>query len=77
MGSGEVLDRIERIDEQVHDLKKIVLAGGSKAKKEEAKASARAWLEEAKKLEKMWPKSPTVLEMTKKDRRHLNGANLH
>lgn len=75
MGNGEVLDRIERIDEQVHELKNAVLSGGSGLKKEEKTAAAKAWLEEAKKLE--WPKAPTVLEMTKKDRRHTNAANLH
>lgn len=68
MGNGEVLNRIERIDEQVHDLKKIVLSGGGKIKKEEATTAAKAWLEEAKKIETSWPKSPSALEMTKKDR---------
>lgn len=34
----------------------------------ETKAAARAWLAEAKKLEKKWPKTaPSVLEMTKND----------
>jgi len=77
MGNGEVLNRIERIDEQVHDLKKMVLSGGGKIKKEEATAAAKAWLEEAKKIQKAWPKAPSVLEMTKKDRRHTNAADLH
>lgn len=34
---------------------------------DETRAAARAWLAEAKKLEKKWPKTaPSVLEMTKK-----------
>ena len=38
---------------------------------DETREAARAWLAEAKKLEKKWPRNaPSVLEMTKKDRRH-------
>jgi hypothetical protein len=49
----------------------MILESGSNIKEEETKSAARAWLEVAKKLEKKWPKTaPSVLEMTKKDRRH-------
>jgi hypothetical protein len=71
MADGEIIEKITSIDEQIHDLRKMVLESGSLIKEEETKSAARAWLAEAKKLEKKWPKtSPPVLEMTKKDRRH-------
>ncbi len=71
MANGEIIEKIESIDEQIHDLRKMFLESGSRIKGEEAKSAARAWLAEAKKLEKKWPKTaPSVLEMTKKDRRH-------
>jgi hypothetical protein len=71
MADGEIIEKITSIDEQIHDLRKMVLESGSLIKEEETKSAARAWLAEAKKLEKKWPKTvPPVLEMTKKDRRH-------
>lgn len=71
MTDGEIIEKIASIDEQVHDLRKMVIESSSHLKEDEAKAAAKAWLAEAKKLEKKWPKtSPPVLEMTKKDRRH-------
>ncbi len=71
MPTGEIIEKIESIDGQIHDLKKMILESGSRIREEEAKSAARAWLAEAKKLEKKWPKTaPSVLEMTKKDRRH-------
>lgn len=71
MTDGEIIEKIASIDEQIHDLRKMVLESGSHIKEEEARSAARAWLAEAKKLEKKWPKTaPPVLEMTKKDRRH-------
>lgn len=76
MGSVEIMERIEKIDEQVHDLKRMLL-GGNQTRTEMAKSAARDWLDAAKKLEKKWPKAPTVLEMTRKDRRHKSAAPLH
>jgi hypothetical protein len=71
MPDGEIIEKIASIDEQIHDLRRLVLESGSRIKEEETRAAARAWLAEAKKLEKKWPKTaPSVLEMTKKDRRH-------
>lgn len=71
MADGEIIEKIASIDEQIHDLRKMVLESGIHTRNEETKAAARAWLAEAKKLEKKWPKTaPSVLEMTKKDRRH-------
>ncbi len=71
MADGEIIEKIASIDEQIHDLRKMVLESGSRPRDDEAKAAARAWLAEAKKLEKKWPKTaPSVLEMTRKDRRH-------
>ncbi len=71
MADGEIIEKIASIDEQIHGLRKMVLESGSHTGDNEAKAAARAWLVEAKKLEKEWPKTaPSVLEMTKKDRRH-------
>ncbi|HEX7574743.1 MAG TPA: hypothetical protein VF360_00050 [Candidatus Methanoperedens sp.] len=67
----EIIEKIASIDEQIHDLRKMVLESNSVIKKEEAKSAAKAWLMEAKKMENRWSESaPTVLEMTKKDRRH-------
>ncbi|CAG0952986.1 hypothetical protein METP3_00324 [Methanosarcinales archaeon] len=66
MADGEIIERITFIDEQIHDLRKMVLESGSRTKEDETRAAARAWLAEAKKLEKNWPKTaPSVLEMTK------------
>jgi hypothetical protein len=71
MADGEIIEKIAYIDEQIHDLRKMILESGSRARDYEAKAATRAWLAEAKKLEKKWPKTaPYVIEMTKKDRRH-------
>ncbi len=71
MADGEIIEKIESIDEQIHNLRKMVLESGSRIKEDETRAAARAWLAEAKKLEKNWPKTaPSILEMTKKDRRH-------
>lgn len=71
MADGEIIEKIASIDEQIHDLRKMVLESSSRTRDNEAKAAARDWLAEAKKLEKKWPKTaPSVLEMTKKDRRH-------
>ncbi len=71
MTDGEIIEKIASIDEQIHDLRKMVLESGSRIRDDEAKSAARAWLAEAKNLEKRWPKTaPSVLEMTKKDRRH-------
>ena len=71
MANGEIIEKITSIDEQIHDLRKMVLESRSRTKDDETREAARAWLAEAKKLEKKWPKkAPSVLEMTKKDRRH-------
>ncbi len=71
MANGEIIEKITSIDEQIHDLRKMVLENSSRIKEDETRAAAKAWLTEAKKLEKEWPKTaPSVLEITKKDRRH-------
>ena len=71
MANGELMEKITFIDEQIHDLRKMVLESGSRTKEDETRTAARAWLAEAKKLEKKWPKTaPSVLDMIKKDRRH-------
>jgi hypothetical protein len=71
MADGEIIEKIASIDEQIHDLRKMVLESGSRMKGDVTKSAAIAWLAEARKLEKKWPKTaPSVLEMTKKDRRH-------
>ncbi len=71
MPDVEIIEKITSIDGQIHDLRKMVLASGSGIKRDETKSAAKAWLAEAKKLEKKWPKTaPSALEMTKKDRRH-------
>ncbi|MCZ7402102.1 MAG: hypothetical protein O8C61_07755 [Candidatus Methanoperedens sp.] len=71
MANGELMEKITFIDEQIHDLRKMVLESGSRIKEDETRTAARAWLAEAKKLEKKWPKTaPSVLDMIKKDRRH-------
>ena len=71
MANGEIIQKIAFIDEQIHDLRKMIIESGSGIKEDEKKLAARAWLSEAKKLEKNWPKTvPTVLEMMKRDRRH-------
>jgi hypothetical protein len=67
MTDGEIIEKITSIDEQIHDLRKMVLESGSRIKEDEAKSAAKAWLAEAKKLEKSWPKTaPPVLDMTNK-----------
>lgn len=71
MVEGEIIEKITSIDEQIHNLRKMVLESGCNTKEDETRAAARAWLAEAVKLENKWPKTaPSVLEMTKKDRRH-------
>ena len=71
MTEGEIIEKITSIDEQIHNLRKMVLESGCRTKEDKTRSAARAWLAEAKKLEKNWPKTaPSVLEMTKKDRRH-------
>ncbi len=71
MADGEIIEKIASIDEQIHDLRKMVLESGSRIRENEIKSAAVAWLAEAKKLEKEWPRTaPSVLEMSKKDRRH-------
>lgn len=70
MIEAEIIEKIASIDEQIHDLRKMVLES-SQINKEEVRSAARAWLTEAKKMEHKWQEStPTVLEMTKNDRRH-------
>ena len=71
MANGAIIEKIASIDEQIHDLRKMVLESGSDVKEDEVKLAARAWLTEAKKLETKWPQTaPPVLEMIKRDRRH-------
>jgi len=71
MANGELMEKITFIDEQIHDLMKMVLESGSRIKEDETRTAAKAWLAEAKKLGKKWPKTaPSVPEMIKKDRRH-------
>lgn len=67
----EIIEKIASIDEQIHDLRKMVLESSSGIKKEEVRSAAKAWLMEAKKMEQRWSESaPTALEMTKNDQRH-------
>jgi hypothetical protein len=62
----KIIEKIASIDEQIHDLRKMMLESSSCIKKEEVRSAARAWLMEAKKMEHRWSESaPTVLEMTK------------
>ncbi|CAG1005733.1 hypothetical protein METP2_03686 [Methanosarcinales archaeon] len=71
MINGEIIEKIASIDAQIHDLRKMILESDSRIKDKETRSAAKAWLCEASKLEKKWPgNSPSVLEMTKKDRRH-------
>lgn len=71
MINGEIIEKIASIDEQIHDLRKMVLESGSHIREEDIRSAAKAWLAEASKHEKKWPKTaPSVLKMTKKDRRH-------
>ena len=71
MANGEIIEKIAFIDEQIHDLKKMVIESDSGVKEDEVKLAARAWLTEAKKFEQKWPNTaPPVLEMIKRDRRH-------
>jgi len=67
----EIIEKIASIDEQIHDLRKMVLESSTRIKKEETRSAARAWLTEAQKMEHRWQESaPTVLEMIKRDQRH-------
>lgn len=52
MANGEIIEKIESTDEQIHNLRKMVLESGSQIKGEGAKSAARAWLAEAKKTRK-------------------------
>lgn len=52
MADGELIEKIASIDEQIHELKKLVLESGSRIKEEEIRAAAKAWLAEAKKSKK-------------------------
>ena len=71
MANGEIIEKIASIDAQIHDLRKMILESDSRIKGDETRSAAKAWLSEASKLEKKWPgNAPSVLEMTKKDRRH-------
>ena len=60
MVDGEIIEKIESIDEQIHELRKMFLESGSQIKGDEAKSAARAWLAEAKKLEKNGQKQPLL-----------------
>ena len=42
MADGEIIEKIASIDEQIHDLRKMVLESGSRTGDNEAKAAARA-----------------------------------
>jgi len=69
MEDGEIIEKITSIDHQIHDLKKLFLESGNSTQEDEKKEAARAWLAQAMKLEKKWPKTaPSVLEITKRDR---------
>ena len=71
MEDGEIIEKITSIDHQIHYLRKLVLESGNLTKEDGKKEAARAWLSEAMKLEKKWPiTAPSVLEITKRDRRH-------
>ena len=71
MEDAEIIEKITYIDNQIHDLKKLVLESASLTKEDGKKEAARAWLAQAMKLENKWPKTaPSVLEITKRDRRH-------
>ncbi|SNQ62765.1 hypothetical protein [Candidatus Methanoperedens nitratireducens] len=63
MANGEIIEKIASIDEQIHDLRKMVLESSSRIKEDETRAAARAWLAEAKKLEKNWPKTAPLLSL--------------
>lgn len=52
MADGEIIEKIASIDEQIHDLRKMVLESGIHTRNEETKAAARAWLAEAKNSKK-------------------------
>ena len=52
MANGEIIEKITSIDEQIHDLRKMFLESRSCTKDDETNEAARAWLAEAKKLEK-------------------------
>jgi len=60
MEDGEIIEKIASIDEQIHDLRKMVLESGSRTRDDETKAAARAWIAEAKKLEKSGQKQPLL-----------------
>jgi hypothetical protein len=50
--AGEIIEKLTSIDDQIHDLRKMVLESVSRTKENETRATARAWLVEAHKLEK-------------------------
>lgn len=60
MADGEIIEKIASIDEQVHDLRKMVLESGSGIKEVKTKSAAKAWLTEAEKLETNGPKQPRL-----------------
>ena len=60
MANGEIIEKIAFIDEQIHDLRKMVLESGSGVKEDEVKLAARAWLTEAKKFEKNGQRQPRL-----------------
>ena len=41
MADGEIIEKIAYIDEQIHDLRKMVLEGGSRITEDETRAAAR------------------------------------
>ncbi len=57
MVNGEIIEKIASIDEQIHDLRKMVLESGSRIREEDIRSAAKAWLAEARKHEKKWPKT--------------------
>lgn len=60
MTEDEIIEKITSIDEQIHNLRKMALESGSRTKEDETRSAAKAWLAEAKKLEKNWPKQGTA-----------------
>ncbi len=44
MADGEIIEKIASIDEEVHDLRKMVLESGSGIKEVETRSAAKAWL---------------------------------
>jgi len=60
MANGEIIEKISFIDEQIHDLRKMVLESGSDVKEYEVKLAARAWLTEAKSSSKNGQRQPRL-----------------